>query len=171
MSQCLWNLEMMNEDICQYMQWQEYNYMTLNCLSKQSRAIIHIQLSHINLGTFRQTTSIPSYVLALPGHWCSIDYSISRIFSFLVWLSDIIQYGSIITRTFSSRYSKMFTSSLTSKQLEMHGCILSIVAIDALVFQLQAISWTNVDQNLCCYMASLGHNELTNRAVMRSNGI
>ena len=24
----------------------------------------------------------------------------------------------------------------------------------------QAITWINVDSDLCCYMASLGHNEL-----------
>ena len=32
----------------------------------------------------------------------------------------------------------------------------------------QAITWANVDLDLCLNMASLGHNELTNDAVLAS---
>ena len=34
----------------------------------------------------------------------------------------------------------------------------------------QAITWANVDPDLCCHMASLGHSELSSAFVLRKRG-
>ena len=54
----------------------------------------------------------------------------------------------LVIRVFTCKYHYIFYHVLIHKQLEMHGCVLSTVATDALVLKHQAISIHIADEIL-----------------------